>query len=548
MMVLCIASSAIAQEVCIDFLENHTQDPAWEKTCVDALGELTAASMLTAGSQSQQSMGMGAAGLFAETPINVSVKVAGGDGEPLSQQELMIASDPPTGRLFVVTQVEGLDHLFAAYSENLGGSWMSKKIALQNDPSGPLPDGGGDPWAVFDSFGSLWISYLGKGGSGSPTYVARSVDIAPSAPWVPFSAADVYSVNAIDTDKPVIASGPDTTTSSEPNTQQAAASLWVLYRDYSIPGVVAQGMALNSNGDVIPNFCGDDPLVPGDDPFCAKQVVVLDIPQGEPGGPKSFSPGDIEIGPGGEVMVTYLTTVLGSPSLPTEIFVAIDSDGLDAGSFEDASPGDLDADFETHVAFHYKIPGTDPLGVHSLPYLSWDRDTARFPDAPDGRIHLVFMDADPANLNDTDVLATYSDDLGQTWHTPCPGTGFDCPSWATDPFPIRVSDDTGTNSQFHPYADVDQTTGDLGVVWRDARDDEGNAEAHIYASIRLAGADGFLPNIRVTEGTSKPLTPQNAYYEYLGVEFENGRMDATWVDNSNIYMDNAEGMSRKLLK
>ena len=73
MMVLCIASSAIAQEVCIDFLENHTQDPAWEKTCVDALGELTAASMLTAGSQSQQSMGMGAAGLFAETPINVSV-------------------------------------------------------------------------------------------------------------------------------------------------------------------------------------------------------------------------------------------------------------------------------------------------------------------------------------------------------------------------------------------------------------------------------------------------------------------------------------------
>jgi hypothetical protein len=542
--VLCIAPPATAQDVCIGFLENHSQDAAWAKACIDFLEGLPTGSMLAAGSQSQQSMGMGASGLFAETPTNASVTTLGGNGAPLSQQELMIATDPPTGRVFVVAQDESLDHLFAAYSDDLGDSWMSREIAPQSAlPSGPLPDARGDPWTVFDTFGNLWISYLGEEASNVPLHVARSVDAAPPAPWVPFSAADVYTMSAAFTDKPVLATGPDTTMRAG----QAAASLWVVYQDTSVVPrvIVAQGAALDANGDIIMNFCGNDPATPGDDAFCPRQEIVTDIPEipeGEPGGPQSekrFFTGDIEIGPSGKVLVTYFSLVLSNAELPTEIFVEIDSDGLGSGDFVDASPGDPDADFETYVKFNSAIPATFPTSVQSFPYLSWDRDTNRYASAPDGRIHLVFMDADPANVIDTDVLATYSDDLGQTWHTPCPGTGFDCPSWATDPFPIRVSDDTGTNSQFHPYADVDQTTGDLGVVWRDARDDAENEEAHIYASIRLAGADGFLPNIQVTESTSKPLTLQNAYYEYLGVEFENGRMDAAWADNSN---NNPAGM------
>ena len=537
--VLCIAAPATAQDACIDFLENHAQDEAWQKACIDFLEGLPKGSTLAAGSQSQQMMGMGPTGLFAETPTNVSVKAPSVLGEPLSQQELMIATDPPLGRLFVVTQVETDDHLFAAYSDNLGGSWTSRKIALQNDPSGPLPDGGGDPWTVFDSFGNLWLSYLGKGGPNQPTYVAKSVDPAPPppGPWVPFIAADVYTANAPFTDKPVLATGPDTTMRAA----QAAASLWVFYVDIASPrSIVAQGAALNADGDIIMNFCGNDPATPGDDAFCPRQVIVSDIPEGEPGGPKKFFTGDIEIGPSGQVLVTYFTVVQNAALLPTEIFVKIDVDGLGSGDFVDASPADPDADFETYLLFRSVIPATAPQATQSFPYLSWDRDTTRYPSASDGRVHLVFIDADPDDGDDTDVLATYSDDLGATWHRPCPGASYDCPSWATDPFPIRVSDDVGDRSQFHPYADVDQTTGNLGVVWRDARDDPGNADAHIFASIRLAGADGFLPNIQVTEGTAKPLTEENAYYEYLGMEFENGLIDATWVDNSNFYLDSWE--------
>jgi hypothetical protein len=36
------------------------------------------------------------------------------------------------------------------------------------------------------------------------------------------------------------------------------------------------------------------------------------------------------------------------------------------------------------------------------------------------------------------------------------------------------------------------------------------------------------------------LSAENAYWEYLGMEFEHGRMDAAWADNSNILLDNAD--------
>src|SRR5262249_28261367 len=61
-----------------------------------------------------------------------------------------------------------------------------------------------------------------------------------------------------------------------------------------------------------------------------------------------------------------------------------------------------------------------------------------------------------STYNDTDIMLAYSNDPAGT-------TG----SWTS----VRVNDDTGTNSQFLPWVDLDRYTGNVLVSWFDARND-----------------------------------------------------------------------------
>jgi hypothetical protein len=424
---------------------------------------------------------------------------------PLGQQEPIIASDPTSDRMFVLAQVETQDHLFAATSDG-GCIWSSRKIADQMQSPKPLPDGGGDPWAVFDSFGNLWISYLGKGGATVPTILARSTDGG-----ITFSGTEVYTVNSGPfTDKPIIATGP--------GSGQAAASVWVIYVDTASPrSVYAEGMALDANGDVIMNFCGTG------GPFCPRRLIVSDIPAGEPGGPKGFITGDVDIGPNGEVLVTYLTFDLFLPN--TEIYTAIDLDGLGPGGFTDASPATSGPDFTGNVKTKESLLASF-IGIIPFPYLSWDRATARGSvSQPDGRVHLVYTDRTSTNPQDTQLVVTYSDNRGQTWT------------------PSVIIDDVGS-SQFLPNMDVDPSTGHLGLVWLDSRGDPSNQESHLYASVRFHNDPAFEPEVQVSEGAGDPTTSNDAYFEYLGVSFEDDVMQAVWLDNSNFYGDNEDDPPR----
>ena len=272
---LAFARGAAAQEICLAFLE-HPQDPAWEKACLDELAKMPQGGMPFAGEQSQQSMGMGS---LDWKPYNASAMTCGGQGWTGSQNEIMLAIDPASNpvRLFAISRSEPDDHLFAAYSDGGGCNWTRYSLALEHE--GVLPSSFGDPWAAFDAFANLWISYLGTEPSISPTLVARSADGGASFP-------DVYKLPATGTDKPVLAAGLDTTTSPVQGLGQAAGSLWVLYRDGL--NVVAQGAALDANGAIIENFCGDG------EAFCDPSPPLAT---------GAFFPGDIEIGPRGGLPV-----------------------------------------------------------------------------------------------------------------------------------------------------------------------------------------------------------------------------------------------------
>ena len=58
--------------------------------------------------------------------------------------------------------------------------------------------------------------------------------------------------------------------------------------------------------------------------------------------------------------------------------------------------------------------------------------------------------------DDTNIYVRYSDDNGMTWSNG-----------------VRVNDDNTTNSQFMPKISLDQTTGQIAVVWYDSRNDLG---------------------------------------------------------------------------
>src|SRR5207248_280093 len=142
--------------------------------------------------------------------------------------------------------------------------------------------------------------------------------------------------------------------------------------------------------------------------------------------------------------------------------------------------------------------------------------------------------------NNTDIFVRFSDDNGATWSAPA-----------------RVNDDTTANSQFLPRIALDQTTGNIGVVWHDARADGGtgpadedgpNNDVQFWGTFSIDGGTSFLPNRRISTGTSdedgaEPPDPCCAdldYGDYTGADFADGNLHAVWADNSNSTGDNPD--------
>src|SRR5205807_4406972 len=132
----------------------------------------------------------------------------------------------------------------------------------------------------------------------------------------------------------------------------------------------------------------------------------------------------------------------------------------------------------TNVGGARSIPTTsNSLGIDAEPNIAWDYSGG----ANNGRLYLVYTDALDTSTDDTDIFTRYSDDNGKTWSTR-----------------VKVNDDTTNFSQFNPSISLDQTTGNVGVAWYDARNDDGlggsgdtdgsaNDDAQVYGAVSLDG-------------------------------------------------------------
>src|SRR6266487_4343266 len=192
--------------------------------------------------------------------------------------------------------------------------------------------------------------------------------------------------------------------------------------------------------------------------------------------------GDVAIGPSGQVMNVCTLTETGQGG--GKLLVSVDPDRLGPAPF-----GKRVSVTDTHIGGFDFIPPQPDRSVDAEPGLAWDRTGGPHK----GRVYLVYTLEVKNESDNTDIEVRYSDDGGATWSGG-----------------VRVNDDRTVNSQFLPKISLDPTTGQLAVVWYDARNDLGtggsgdtdgvpNDDAQFWGAFSPDGRT-FTPNVRISAG------------------------------------------------
>jgi hypothetical protein len=435
----------------------------------------------------------GVAASSPTVPTNVDVSQ-----RPGNESEEAIAVNPtnPDNIVIVTNIAEGRTGLFKAVSFDGGATWARSIIAdTEHHPDDPLGDSCCDPSLAFDQYGNLFLSYLFN--VEIPVPIALSTDGGVTfTPLASIAKPDKITGTG-DRQGTFRFTDQETIVTGE-------GSVWLVVNGGG--PIVATGARVTGLGEV--GAFGPARIVPGTN---------------------NCTYGDVAIGPGGKVMNVCTTGESGQGG--GKLWVSVDPDGLGPAPF-----GASTFVTDTHVGGFDFIPPQPDRSVDAEPGLAWDRTSG--PHA--GRVYLVYTFENKNESDDTDVQVRYSDDDGATWSAP-----------------TRVNDDATRNSQFLPKIALDQTTGQVGVIWYDARNDPGsgsgdtdglpNTDAQVWGAFSSNGA-AFTPNLRISAGTSNSAAAHNGidYGDYSGLAFFGGVLHPAWSDNSNSDGLNPDGTLHKL--
>jgi hypothetical protein len=285
-------------------------------------------------------------------------------------------------------------------------------------------------------------------------------------------------------DQPTIKAGPGTNANN--------AAVWIFH--YGDTDMVARGAAVTAPGAF--GAFGTAHSIPGS---------------------ASGNFGDIAIGPTGQVAVAYQTPS-GSVG-PSTIQFALNSSGSTAGSFALSA-----ATVNTMVGGFRLIPAQPNRSVDAELGLAYDISTGLHR----GRLYLVYTDASSTTTDDLDIFLRYSDDNAGTWSAP-----------------LRVNDDTTSNSQFFSKIALDPVTGNVGLAWYDCRNSLDNTRVELWATVSVDGGLSVLPNVKVSAGSTSGVGKGsgNELGDYIGLDFYNNVLYPCWADDSNSTGDNPDGTS-----
>ncbi len=430
-----------------------------------------------------------------------------------NQDENAIAVNPVNPQNIVAESV--LDHgspdsiagLMETYTFDGGQHWTTKLIANGDN----LGTSCCDESLSFDSSGNLFMTYLFDNSGAVP--VAESTDggvsfhlihvIQPTEP--PASLRSAAGLPA----RLQVRAREEEAGGDQPTITTGAGEVWVTYTSFSNTSsayvIQAAGAAIGDRGGV--------------SGWVGPQNVPTKAGRGDYG--------DVAIGSRGQVMVTYQNPTGGQG--PADLYVSLDADGVGPGGF--STPRNID---QTNVGGFDYIPAQSERSIDAEANLAWDRGRNH-------RVYIVWTSETPNESNDTDIMLQWSDNAGQTWSPP-----------------VRVNNDSTTNSQFMPSIAVNQTTGAVALSWYDSRNDRGNGklgdtdgvpndDAALYGTYTLDGGATFAPNFRISKGTSNATDAGSGldYGDYTHAAFvqggSNGFFYPVWSDNSNSTGDNPDG-------
>jgi hypothetical protein len=415
-----------------------------------------------------------------------------------NESEEAIAVNPtnPNNVVIVTNIAEGTAGMFEAVSFDGGQTW-STRIIGNNDN---LKDACCDPSLSFDEYGNLFMTYLYNVENSVPIALSKDGGLTFNLIANIAKPANSLSVQAAGGERGLFRFV------DQPTITAAKNEVWVVFNAGG--PMFASGAAVTGLGKV--------------GAFAVNEVIP---------GTNNCTYGDVAIGPAGQVMQVCALTESGQGG--GKIFVNVDPDGLGPAGF-----GDRVYVTDTHVGGFDFIPAQPDRSIDAEPGLAWDRTGGPH----NGRVYLVYTKEQQNESNNTDIYVRYSDDNGTTWSAG-----------------VRVNDDKGVDSQFLPKIALDQTTGNLAVVWYDARADLGkggagdtngtpNDDAQFWGSFSTDGGLTFSPNMQISAGTSNSHDSTNHidYGDYSGLAFYGGIAHPAWSDNSNSTGNNPNGPLNKL--
>src|SRR5439155_14318400 len=438
--------------------------------------------------------------IAASTPTNVDVSLlAGNDAEDA------IAANPanPSNVVAMAITLAQDSGLIEGVSFNGGKTWTRQLIGTGTGD--PLGDICCDEQLAWDRYGNLWMTYLLN--SNGNVLVALSTDGGLSFRKVAEVAPTTVTGNTHPKPKPHgqvhLAQFGD-----QPSIAVGPSSVWVSYTSVPSGEVQALGASVSGLGAF--------------GVFSQLETVPTQNGQGDYG--------DTAVGTNGEVVVIYQDKTGGQQG--ARIYTALDPDGLGPAGF--GVPRFL---AQTSLGGFDYIPAQPDRSVDAEANLAWDRSGG----AHSGRLYAIWTQEVKNESDDMDVMSQHSEDLGATW-SPA----------------VRVNDDHTANSQFNPSIALDQTTGNVGISWYDARNDLGaggsgdtdgipNTDVQIWATYSTDGGASFVPNFRVSAGTSNAVAAQTGfdYGDYTHAAFQSGAFYPAWSDNSNSAGGNPDGTLHK---
>lgn len=416
-----------------------------------------------------------------------------------NESEEAIAVNPTNPQNVVIfTNIgEGVNGMFLAVTFDGGKTWNRRIVGTGNDVFG---DTCCDPSASFDQYGNLFLSWLYNVEQVVPIALSTDGGLTFQVIATVNAPSSLLKTRASRAERGLFRFVDQETVVTGHN------EVWVVFNAGG--PMFATGAPITGLGQVGPFFAGE--VVPGTN---------------------NCTYGDVAIGPQGQVMNVCSLTETGSGG--GKVFVNTDPDGLGPAPF-----GDRVFVVDTHVGGFDHIPAQAARSIDAETGLAWDRSGGPH----NGRVYLVYTFEQQNNSNNMDIYVRYSDDNGATWSNG-----------------VRVNDDHGVNSQFMSKIALDQTTGNIFVVWYDARNDLGlggpgdtngipNDDAQVWGSYSTDGGVTFAPNFQISAGTSNSADAHNDidFGDYMGLAFNGGVAWPAWSDNSNSTGTNPDGALHKL--